>query len=114
MVTGDMDGTFSLAAVPDWLITTIIGLVGFGVYYVWKASQGLGEAQVARDTAQDHATQAADMVIQLQEKRIALLEKEVQVLNAQVLQLTAENERQRTRILRLEKLRQEVNEDGTI
>ena len=93
--------------IPDWMITTTIGLIGFIAYYVWRTSQGLGEAQVAKSKLDAEVDHAAEVVIALQEKRIALLEKEVHVLNTQVSMLNAENERHRRQIQRLEKQREE-------
>ena len=84
-----------LAGIPDWFITTLIGLIGFTVYYVWKSSQGLGEAQLAKQQAVDATHDESDRVIDLQEKRIALLEKEVAML-------TMENEQLWRRVRRLE------------
>jgi uncharacterized protein HemX len=77
---------------PDWLITTAIGLVGAIIYFVYRQSQGIGEVQQAKAAAQMVTKNEQGKVIELQERRIKLLEQEVKSLNRRVDLLTAENE----------------------
>lgn len=71
--------------VPDWVITTAIGVIGFVALWLNRQRLGLGEVQMATRSEQQK-------VIELQERRIKLLESEVASLNRRVDHLTAENE----------------------
>jgi len=75
----------ALNEIPDWLVTTAIGVVGFTILWLNKQRLGLGEVQLATRSEQNK-------VIELQERRIKLLEKEVQALTRRVDYLTSENE----------------------
>jgi hypothetical protein len=76
---------FSINEIPEWLITTVIGVVGFVVIWLNRQRLGLGEVQMATRAEQQK-------VIELQERRIELLEAEVGSLRRQVDYLTSENE----------------------
>ena len=75
----------ALNEIPDWVITTAIGVLGFTILWLNRQRLGLGEVQVAT-RAEEHK------VIELQERRIKLLEEEVKSLTRRVDYLTSENE----------------------
>lgn len=85
----------AFSGLPDWAITTVIGIIGFSLLWLNRQRLGLGEAQMATRSEQHK-------VIGLQEKRIALLEQEVEHLTKTVDYLSSENDEYRRRIQRLE------------
>jgi len=75
----------SLSEIPEWVITSVIGAIGFVLVWLNRQRLGLGAAQMATRSEQQK-------VIELQERRIQLLEQEVRSLTRRVDYLTSENE----------------------
>ena len=84
-----------LASLPDWAITTAIGVLGFVVFWLNRQRLGLGEVQTA-------ARAERDAVVVLQERRIVLLEAEVARLKTTISYLQADNDELRRRIRAME------------
>lgn len=86
-----------IANLPDWAITTAIGVLGFVVFWLNRQRLGLGEVQLATRSERD-------AVVALQERRIQLLETEVARLKTTIAYLQTDNDELRRRIRAMEPL----------
>lgn len=77
-----MDWTFG--GIPDWVLTTAVGVAIAAVAWWKRQAIGLGDLQMATDRERDQ-------IIELQERRIDLLEQEVQELRLELQQVKIEN-----------------------
>ena len=77
-----MDWTFG--GIPDWVLTTAVGISIAAIAYFKRQSIGLGDLQMATNKERDQ-------IIELQERRIELLEEEVLELKHELAQIRLEN-----------------------
>ena len=86
---------WSFGGIPDWVITTAIGLAVVVVAWWKRQAVGLGDLQMATNKERDQ-------IIELQERRIELLEEEVISLKHELAQLKLENKALRRAISMVE------------
>jgi hypothetical protein len=81
--------------IPDWVITTAIGIVIVVLAYLNKERLGLGTVQLATQSEREK-------LLELYEKRIEALEKDATLKDDQIRFLSAENTELRRRLRHLE------------
>ena len=89
-----MDWTFG--GLPDWVITTAVGVLAAVLIYLGRYRLGLGEVQLA--TASER-----EKLLGLYEKRIKMLEEDSKAKDDRIRWLEAENTQLERRMARLEK-----------
>lgn len=85
----------ALNDIPDWVITTAIGIVVVVLTYLNKERLGLGTAQLALQSEREK-------LLEIYEKRIEALEKDAILKDDQIRFLSAENTELRRRLRHLE------------
>lgn len=86
---------FSLGGIPDWVVTTFIGLLLLVLAWAYRERLGLGTVQMA-------TTAEREKLLSLYEKRIETLEEDAKLKDDQIRFLSAENTDLRRRIRHLE------------
>ena len=89
-----MDWTFG--GLPDWVVTTVLGVMAAATIYLGRYRLGLGEVQLA--TASER-----EKLLGLYEKRIEMLEQDSKKKDDRIRWLEAENTQLERRMARLEK-----------